>query len=155
MSLRPICGAPCRYILQQLPGFQPGLGRHQWPGRLDDRPLWELIYNHYIVQTGSVLSWRPGHGAADEARTWQRRIISAMETLTFTRSATSSPIRLRPPLPRPPGRSHGRRFTRDIEMGALSREHDPGIRGETRHYSGGPYTTLSTSTNNTTPSIRT
>jgi len=59
-------------------------------GRLDDRPVWELIYNHYHVLEGLPAPssrrmaelMRPEHGSADHF---------GYGTLTFTLSGTSSP----------------------------------------------------------------
>jgi regulation of enolase protein 1 (concanavalin A-like superfamily) len=59
-------------------------------GRLDDRPVWELIYNHYNVLRGLTTPnsqaiaelMRPEHGSADHF---------GYGTLTFTLSAAASP----------------------------------------------------------------
>jgi len=74
-----------------------------WPsrngrGRLDDRPLWELLYNHYAVLKGlrapntraMAQLMRPEGGSADHF---------GYGTLTFTLDATRSPY---PPSPAPP-----------------------------------------------------
>jgi fibronectin type 3 domain-containing protein len=66
-------------------------------GRLDDRPIWELIYNHYAVLQGlnapnttrMVNLYRLEHGSADHF---------GYGTLTFTLNATNSPY---PPIPLP------------------------------------------------------
>ena len=66
--------------------------------RLDDRPIWELIYNHYNVMDGLSTPnsqqiaqlMRPDHGSDDHF---------GYETLTFTLNATASPY---PPSPVPP-----------------------------------------------------
>ena len=60
-------------------------------GRLDDRPVWELIYNHYNVLKGQstpnsqVMAQleRPDHGSTDHF---------GYGTLTFTLNATDSPL---------------------------------------------------------------
>jgi regulation of enolase protein 1 (concanavalin A-like superfamily) len=65
-------------------------------GRLDDRPVWELIYNHYHVLHGLTTTnskamaelVRPEHGSADHF---------GYGTLTFTLSASESPYP--PPIP--------------------------------------------------------
>jgi regulation of enolase protein 1 (concanavalin A-like superfamily) len=59
-------------------------------GRLDDRPVWELIYNHYNVRQGlstpnsqaMAQLMRPEHGSADHF---------GYGTLTFTLNAAASP----------------------------------------------------------------
>jgi autotransporter-associated beta strand protein len=66
-------------------------------GRLDDRPIWELIYNHYAVLEGlsapnsqaMAQLMRPEHGSDDHF---------GYGTLTFTLDSTASPY---PPLPVP------------------------------------------------------
>jgi hypothetical protein len=67
-------------------------------GRLDERPVWELIYNHYAVRRGLPAPYtkamvellRPERGSKDHL---------GFGTLTFTLSAASSPY---PPHPIPP-----------------------------------------------------
>lgn len=67
-------------------------------GRLDDRPVWELIYNHYAVLKGLPAPYvkamaqlvRPEHGSTDHF---------GYGTLTFTLNAAASPF---PPNPIPP-----------------------------------------------------
>ena len=74
--------------------------QHYYPatngrGRLDDRPFWELIYNHYAVLQGvsapnsqaMAQLMRPEHGSNDHF---------GYGTLTFTLDAASSPY---PPAP--------------------------------------------------------
>lgn len=71
-------------------------------GRLDDRPVWELIYNHYNVLKGlpapnsiaMAQLMRPKHGSADHF---------GYGTLTFTLSGTASPY---PPSPLPSAPTH-------------------------------------------------
>lgn len=66
-------------------------------GRFHDRPLWELVYNHYVVRRGlpaphvraTAALARPEHGSADHF---------GYGTLTFTLDATASPY---PPTPAP------------------------------------------------------
>ena len=67
-------------------------------GRLDDRPVWELIYNHYVVLRGLSAPYstamaklvRPERGSGDHF---------GYGTLTFTLDAKASPY---PPNPIPP-----------------------------------------------------
>src|ERR1035441_6125461 len=62
---------------------------------MNDRPLWELIYNHYVVQQGlsapnttaMAQLMRPEHGSPDHF---------GYGTLTFTLNAAKSPY---PPSP--------------------------------------------------------
>lgn len=71
---------------------------HLGLGRLDDRPVWELIYNHYVVLKGLSAPnvqkiaqlMRPEHGSPDHF---------GYGTLTFTLSAAASPY---PPSPLAP-----------------------------------------------------
>lgn len=66
-------------------------------GRLDERPVWELIYNHYAVQKGFAAPYskamaqliRPEHGSKDHF---------GYGTLTYTLQASASPY---PPNPVP------------------------------------------------------
>ena len=66
-------------------------------GRLDDRPIWELFYNHYVVlcglsapnTTAMARLYRLEHGSTDHF---------GYGTLTFTLNATNSPY---PPAPLP------------------------------------------------------
>lgn len=66
-----------------------------WPsvngrGRIDERPLWELVYNHYVVRRGLAAPHvaamaaltRPEHGSKDHF---------GYGTLTFTLDAAASP----------------------------------------------------------------
>lgn len=67
-------------------------------GRLDERPVWELIYNHYTVRRGLPAPYtkamvellRPEHGSKDHF---------GFGTLTFTLNEAASPY---PPHPIPP-----------------------------------------------------
>lgn len=71
-------------------------------GRLDDRPVWELLYNHYHALEGLntpnveaiAKLMRPEHGSNDHF---------GYGTLTFTLSSTASPY---PPAPIPPAPAH-------------------------------------------------
>lgn len=71
-------------------------------GRLDDRPVWELIYNHYNVLKGiptpnsqnMAQLMRPEHGSADHF---------GYGTLTFTLVGSASPY---PPSPVPTAPAH-------------------------------------------------
>lgn len=75
---------------------------NKWPaingrGRLDDRPLWEMLYNHYVVLQGLEAPYtqkmaelmRPEHGSFDHF---------GYGTLTFTLEGNRSPY---PPFPAP------------------------------------------------------
>lgn len=66
-------------------------------GRLDDRPVYEMLYNHYVVLQGlsapntkaMAQLYRPDHGSADHF---------GYETLTYTLNPSASPS---PPAPVP------------------------------------------------------
>lgn len=69
-------------------------------GRLDDRPVWELLYNHYVVLQGLVATnvqamaqvMRPEHGSTDHF---------GYGTLTFTFNPANSPYPPSPVAPAP------------------------------------------------------
>jgi fibronectin type 3 domain-containing protein len=120
-------------------------------GRLDDRPIWELVYNHYVVQEGlnspGVQSMaqlmRPEHGSVDHF---------GYGTLTFTQSAVASPY---PPSPVPavPGA-----VTATAGVGQVTLQWTASPGNIAQGYvvkravtSGGPYTTISSVNDNTTP----
>jgi hypothetical protein len=71
-------------------------------GRLDDRPVWELLYNHYVVLEGLTATnvqgmaqaMRPEHGSIDHF---------GYGTLTFTLNAADSPYPPSPVGPAPTG----------------------------------------------------
>ncbi len=71
-------------------------------GRLDDRPVWELLYNHYVVLEGLVATnvqamaqvMRPEHGSTDHF---------GYGTLTFTLNPADSPYPPSPAGPAPAG----------------------------------------------------
>jgi fibronectin type 3 domain-containing protein len=71
-------------------------------GRLDDRPVWELLYNHYVVLQGLTATnvqamaqaMRPEHGSIDHF---------GYGTLTFTLNAADSPYPPSPVGPAPAG----------------------------------------------------
>lgn len=120
-------------------------------GRLDDRPLWEMIYNHYVVRKGLSAPnvqaiaqlMRPEHGSTDHF---------GYGTLTFTLDAAASPY---PSSPVPPT------VTGLVATAGVSRvmlTWDPsfgdtaqGFRVQRATTSGGPYTTLSSWNANTYP----
>ena len=120
-------------------------------GRLDDRPIWELIYNHYVVLQGQSAPgvqsmaqlMRPEHGSTDHF---------GYGTLTFTQQASSSPYPPSPVAAAPTAVT----ATAGVSQVTLSWTAPPGntaqgyvVRRATN--SGGPYTTLSSINNNTTP----
>jgi hypothetical protein len=120
-------------------------------GRLDDRPIWELIYNHFIVQQGlsspgvqaMAQLMRPEHGSADHL---------GYGTLTFTLGTATSPY---PPSPVPPVPTG---LAATAGVGRVSLKWILPAGNTTQGYvirratvSGGPYTAISTWTNNTTP----
>jgi fibronectin type 3 domain-containing protein len=120
-------------------------------GRLDDRPVWELIYNHYAVLQGlsapnseaMAQLMRPEHGSADHF---------GYGTLTFTLSGTASPY---PPLP-VPGVPTGLTATANVSQVALNWSYSQAnaaqgynvLRSTT---SGGPYTSIASWNANTNP----
>jgi len=120
-------------------------------GRLDDRPIWELLYNHYVVLEGKVSPGvqamaqlvRPERGSADHF---------GYGTLTFTQDATAS---LYPPSPVPatPTAMTARPGVGQVTLNWTA---PPGntvqgyiVRRATS--SGGPYTTIYSTASNTTP----
>ncbi len=120
-------------------------------GRLDDRPIWELYYNHYVVQQGisspgvqaMAQLMRPEHGSPDHF---------GYGTLTFTVNAASSPY---PPsaIAPPPA---GVIATAGVSRVTVNWMRPPG--DSTQGYTvqrgttgGGPYTTIASWNNNTTP----
>ena len=120
-------------------------------GRLDDRPIWEMIYNHYVVLQGISAPnttamerlYRPEQGSIDHF---------GYGTLTFTLNATNSPY---PPAPLPvtptglvatPGISQVTlNWTR--AAGDLAQ----GYNVQRSTTSGGPYTTIATWAANASP----
>jgi regulation of enolase protein 1 (concanavalin A-like superfamily) len=119
-------------------------------GRLDDRPIWELLYNHYVVLEGVTTApavtnmanlYRPEVGSDDHL---------GYGTLTFTLSGTASPF---PVLPTPTAPT-GLTATSGVGQIALKWVAQPNTTGfiVLRSTAGGAYTTLTTLTLNTTPS---
>ncbi|SKC54198.1 RICIN domain-containing protein [Ohtaekwangia koreensis] len=119
-------------------------------GRLDDRPVWELIYNHYVVRKGlsapntkaMAQLMRPEHGSADHF---------GYGTLTFTQNASASPY---PPSPVPPIPTG---LTATAGSGRIALKWTPSIGATAQGYSvlrstssGGPYTSIASWTANTT-----
>ncbi|HEU5080024.1 MAG TPA: RICIN domain-containing protein [Opitutaceae bacterium] len=115
-------------------------------GRLDDRPLWELLYNHYVVRKGlsapnttaMAQLMRPEHGSADHF---------GYGTLTFTLNASAYP-----PSPTPPAPTGltatagvGRVTLKWTRSGDTAQGYD--LRRATT--SGGPYTSIASWTNST------
>lgn len=120
-------------------------------GRLDDRPLWELLYNHYVVRQGlsapntkaMAQLTRPEHGSADHF---------GYGTLTFTLSAEASPY---PPSPYPPGPTNlvatpGISQV-SLKWDASSGNTAQGFQVSRATTSDGPYTSIASWTNSTAP----
>lgn len=120
-------------------------------GRLDDRPIWELLYNHYVVQQGQnapdvqamAQLMRPEHGSVDHF---------GYGTLTFTLNATSSAYPPSAIAPVPSGVAATAGVSRVtvkwiLPAGNTAQGYVVG-RATT---SGGPYTTIASWNNNTTP----
>jgi fibronectin type 3 domain-containing protein len=120
-------------------------------GRLDDRPIWELVYNHYVVRQGMSAPnvrkitelMRPEHGSIDHF---------GYGTLTFTLDAAASPYPAAPIPPTPTG------FTATAGVGRVMLQWDPSEGDTAQGYQiqratapGGPYTTIATWTDNTYP----
>jgi regulation of enolase protein 1 (concanavalin A-like superfamily) len=118
-------------------------------GRLDDRPVWELLYNHYNVLEGlgtpntqhMAELMRPEHGSIDHF---------GYGTLTFTLDAASSAY---PPLPVPEAPasliasgSVGRVY---LDWSPVSAANGYNVLRSTAH--GGPYTTIASLTQTTAP----
>jgi hypothetical protein len=129
---------------------------HRWVainglGRLDDRPVWELLYNHYVVKQGLSASniqamaqvTRPEHGSIDHF---------GYGTLTFTLNAASSPY---PPSPVPSApigvtaTTGTSRITINWNVPNASTVQGYTIKRATAP--GGPYTTIATWSDNTYP----
>jgi len=115
-------------------------------GRLDDRPVWELLYNHYVIRKGlsapnttaMARLMRPEHGSADHF---------GYGTLTFTLNASTYP-----PSPTPPAPSGltatagvGRVFLNWTRSGDTANGYE--VRRSTT--SGGSYTSVASWTDNT------
>lgn len=120
-------------------------------GRLDDRPVWEMVYNHYVVRKGlsapNVKSMaqlvRPEHGSADHF---------GYGTLAFTRTAAASPY---PPSPAPPVPAG---LSATASVGRVFLKWTPANDATTQGYnilrsttSGGPYTSIASWTESTYP----
>jgi regulation of enolase protein 1 (concanavalin A-like superfamily) len=112
-------------------------------GRLDDRPVWELIYNHYNVLQGlsspnskaMAELMRPEHGSIDHF---------GYGTLTFTLSASASPY---PPAPIPPAPT-GVTATAGVGLVYVGWSQAPTANGFNvlRSTNGGAYTNIATLT---------
>jgi fibronectin type 3 domain-containing protein len=118
-------------------------------GRLDDRPVWEMIYNHYVVRRGLSAPnvrkiaelMRPEHGSADHF---------GYGTLTFTLNALASPFPPSPVPPTPTGLTATAGVGRVMLSWAPSNgETAQGYRLQRATTSGGPYTTIASWTDNT------
>jgi regulation of enolase protein 1 (concanavalin A-like superfamily) len=116
-------------------------------GRLDDRPVWELLYNHYAVLEGLSAPntkhmaelMRPEHGSGDHF---------GYGTLTFTLDDNASPY---PPLPVPAApaslKANGSPGRVYLDWTSVHAANGYNILRSTTH--GGPYTTLATLTQTT------
>jgi fibronectin type 3 domain-containing protein len=121
-------------------------------GRIDDRPVYEMFYNHYVV--GQALSapnvaamaklYRPERGSADHF---------GYGTLTYTLNAAASPY---PPMPAPLAPA-GLTAQAGLHQVALNWTPSPGDWAQGYNVlrstaSGGPYTAIASWTANTFPS---
>ena len=116
-------------------------------GRLDDRPVWELLYNHYAVLEGlgapntqhMAELMRPEHGSADHF---------GYGTLTFTLDANASPY---PPLPAPdpPARLKATGSVGQVYLNwsPVTTANGYNVSRSTTH--GGPYTNIASLTQTT------
>lgn len=120
-------------------------------GRLDDRPVWELLFNHYVVLQGlsaphvqaMAQLMRPEHGSGDHF---------GYGTLAFTLNASLSPY---PPSPAPAAPA-GVTATAGVGRVTLNWTLPGGntVQGynvQRSTTSGGPYTTIASWNANTTP----
>jgi len=120
-------------------------------GRIDDRPVYELIYNHYAVVQGlstpnvkkMAQIQRPEHGSIDHF---------GYGTLTFTQDATASPY---PPSPLAPAPT-GLVATAGVSQVMLNWTAPTDATAQGYNIlrsttSGGPYTSLTSWSNNTLP----
>jgi fibronectin type 3 domain-containing protein len=120
-------------------------------GRLDDRPVYEMFYNHYVVRQGlsapstkaTAQLYRPERGSADHF---------GYGTLVYTLSAAASPHPATPYPVAPTG------LTATPGLGQIRLGWTPppgdlayGYRVMRASTSGGPYTTITSWTANTTP----
>jgi autotransporter-associated beta strand protein len=120
-------------------------------GRLDDRPLWEMVYNHYVIRKGLSAPnvrkiaelMRPEHGSADHF---------GYGTLTFTLDAAASPYPAAPTPPTPTG------LAATAGVGRVTLRWEPsagdtaqGYRIQRSTTSGGPYATIASWADNTFP----
>ncbi|MCU7552738.1 alginate lyase family protein [Chitinophagaceae bacterium LB-8] len=118
-------------------------------GRLDDRPVWELLYNHYVVRKGLnapnvqaiAQLMRPEHGSIDHF---------GYGTLTFTLDASASPY---PPAPMPSAPT-GVTATAGVSRVSLqwstpAESNVQGYKIQRATTAGGPYTTIASWSDNT------
>ena len=119
-------------------------------GRIDDRPVWEMIYNHYVVRQGlsapnvkaMAQATRPEHGSADHF---------GYGTLTFTLDAAASTFPSAPPqavtnLTATSGVSH-----LELKWTPPADDTTQGYQIQRAITPGGPYTTIASWTANTWP----
>ena len=120
-------------------------------GRIDDRPVYELIYNHYAVVKGlstpnvkkMAQLMRPEHGSIDHF---------GYGTLTFTLNETASPYPASPIAPAPTGLVATAGVSRVmLNWTAPEAATAQGYKISRSTSSGGPYTSIASWTANTLP----
>lgn len=121
-------------------------------GRIDDRPIYEMFYNHYAVQQGlsapntkaMAQLYRPDHGSADHF---------GYQTLTFTLNANTAPYPPAP-LPDPPTGLTAQAGISQVTLNWMPASGDlaQGCSVLRSTASGGPYANIATWTANTFPS---
>jgi len=120
-------------------------------GRIDDRPVYELIYNHYAVVQGlstpnvkkMAQIQRPEHGSGDHF---------GYGTLTFTQDATASPYPASPIAPVPTGLVATAGVSRvTLTWASPTDATVQGYKILRATTSGGPYTSIASWSNNTLP----
>jgi hypothetical protein len=119
-------------------------------GRLDDRPIWEMIYNHYVVRKGLSAPnikaiaqlMRPEHGSIDHF---------GYGTLAFTLNAAASPYPPSPVASVPTNLKATAGVSRvTLSWTASAGNTAQGYTVQRAETSGGPYTIIASWTDNTT-----
>lgn len=120
-------------------------------GRLDDRPVWELIYNHYVVLKGlsapnvqkMAQLMRPEHGSPDHF---------GYGTLAFTFNAAASPYPPSPLAPTPADLNAIAGVKRvTLKWTPSSGDTAQGYRIQRTANPGGPFSTIASWANDTLP----